>query len=308
MSQSYGVALSPAGDTLYGLGRSGRLTVYSVDPSTGLVAPLPAPFVCVSEDGKDASGVSGTCIDGKGLRGAYSIAFSPNGANAYVTNGSVNAFRREVLPVCTSVTAATAFQTPVALALTCSDANGDPLTRQVSAGPTGGSLGGVDAAGAALFTPAAGFTGAASFSFTATDASGTSDPATATVTVGAAPPAQPAAGGDRTKPTVRVTKARLTGKGITLTLRLSEAVQVKATLKGRLGKSRKARTLATGTASAKRAGTVTLVLKPAKATRKTLLGLRGKRLKSFRGALSVSATDTAGNRGTASVRALKLTR
>ena len=310
-AHTYAMVLGPDGRTLYALNRSsdGRVGVLHIDPSTGLIAPLPGTAACVSGDGKDAALTAGACVDARAMVGPYSIAFDPEGANAYVADDhrhSVTAFRREAVPVCTSVTASTPFQTPLALTLSCRDPNGDAITRQISSGPSGGAFGAIGASGAATFTPAAGFSGAATFAYTATDATGTSEPATGSVTVGAAP-AQPAAT-DRTKPTVRVTKARLTAKGVALTLSLSEAAQIRGTLKGRLGKGRKAKTIASGSAKAARAGTVTLLLKPAKASRKALLGLRGKRLKAFRGALSVTATDAAGNRGALSAKALKLKR
>lgn len=305
---SYSMTIGPDGRTLYAGDRvgSGSVAVFDVDVASGLIAQLPGLGGCVNENG------SSGCVDARAMNGAYGITFSPDGANAYVPTGdsSLMAFRREAVPVCTPASATTPFQTPLTLTLPCSDPNGDAITRQVTAVPPNATLGPVDAAGAVTVTPASGFSGATTFTYTATDASGTSDPATATVTVAAGPPTRPAtaAAADTSKPDVRVAKARLTGKGVTLTLSVSEAAQIRGSLKGRLGRSKKAKTIATGSVNAKRAGTVTLLLKPAKASRTALLGLRGKRLKSFRGVLSVTATDTAGNRRALSVKALKLKR
>jgi len=242
---SYSMTIGPDGRTLYAADRAGNgsIAIFDIDVATGRITQLPGIAGCVNENG------SSGCVDARALTGAYGITFSPDGASAYAPTGnfSLMAFRREAVPVCAPASAATPFQTPVTLNLPCSDPNGDAVTRQVATGPLSATLGPIDGAGAVTLTPAAGFTGSTTFAYTASDASGTSDPATATVTVRAAGAFPiPPTGADATKPSVRVTKARLTGKGVTLTLSVSEAARVRGSLKGKLGKSRKAKAIATG--------------------------------------------------------------
>ena len=91
-------------------------------------------------------------------------------------------------PSCASASATTTAGTPVQVNLLCTDPDsGDTLTLAAD-GATHGTLGAVDqGAKKVTFTPAAGYTGSAGFSYHATDThSVQSDPASATVTVNAA--------------------------------------------------------------------------------------------------------------------------
>jgi cysteine-rich repeat protein len=85
-------------------------------------------------------------------------------------------------PVANNAAASTFNDTPVVVALTASDVDGDALTLAIATGPAHGTLGAL-AGGAVTYTPAAGFTGADSFTFTASDGHATSVPATAAITV-----------------------------------------------------------------------------------------------------------------------------
>ena len=62
--------------------------------------------------------------------------------------------------------------------LTCTDADGDQLTLSIVTGPAHGTLGAI-AAGAVTYTPDAGYFGADSFTFKASDGTADSAPATA---------------------------------------------------------------------------------------------------------------------------------
>ncbi|MDF1586449.1 Ig-like domain-containing protein [Marinimicrococcus flavescens] len=77
-----------------------------------------------------------------------------------------------------------------------SDADGDELTI-VSVQDAVGGTATLDDAGNVLFTPAAGFVGEASFTYTVSDGKGGTSEATVTVTVDAAPNQAPVAGNDR---------------------------------------------------------------------------------------------------------------
>ncbi len=81
--------------------------------------------------------------------------------------------------------ALTTFQdTPVSITLTASDADGDPLTYRVAAGPGHGALTGTPPG--LTYTPAASYAGSDSFQFVANDGRADSAPATVGITV--APP------------------------------------------------------------------------------------------------------------------------
>src|SRR5205823_2741769 len=82
-------------------------------------------------------------------------------------------------PVAAAQTATTAEDTAKAIVLTATDADGDPLTYSVVAGPLHGALSGV--APNLTYTPAANYNGADSFTFKAND--GTVDSVAATVSL-----------------------------------------------------------------------------------------------------------------------------
>jgi Cadherin-like domain len=68
--------------------------------------------------------------------------------------------------------------------LPCSDEDADPITRSILSGPAHGTLAPVDqAAGSVTYTPDPGYAGADSFTFDGADGSGTSNTATASLTV-----------------------------------------------------------------------------------------------------------------------------
>ena len=85
----------------------------------------------------------------------------------------------------------TEFEGPVAVTLSATDPDGDPLTYAVAASPTRGTLGGT--CPMLVYTPEPGFSGLDSFTFTASDGDLTSVPATVTITVSPAnaPPFAP---------------------------------------------------------------------------------------------------------------------
>ncbi|WP_225412302.1 tandem-95 repeat protein [Stigmatella hybrida] len=88
-------------------------------------------------------------------------------------------------PVATQVTVTALQNTVAAITLMATDVEGDALTFTVATSPAHGTLSGT---GANLtFTPAANFTGQDSFTFTASDGSLTSHPATVNISVNAPP-------------------------------------------------------------------------------------------------------------------------
>ncbi len=92
-------------------------------------------------------------------------------------------------PVCSPAGAETGFQAPVALALPCTGAF---RVISIGSGPSHGVLGTIDqATGKVTYTPNAGYSGPDSFTFSAIDAGGYSQPATATIQVRRRSPPHP---------------------------------------------------------------------------------------------------------------------
>ncbi len=84
-------------------------------------------------------------------------------------------------PVANAQSVTTAENTPVAITLTGSDANSDPLTFTIVTGPAHGSLNPGTSGASQTYTPTAGYSGSDSFTFKVND--GTSDSAAATVSI-----------------------------------------------------------------------------------------------------------------------------
>ncbi len=202
LENPYGSAVSRDGHTLYvtedtngGRGPEGGIAVFSLDSATGDATQLPGAAGCITADGA-SNGTAGACATANALGSSYTPAVSPDGTSVYVASfagQSLTAFEREPGPACQSTTASTAYQTPVTVTLSCTDADGDPLTRSIVSGPAHGSLGAVGST--VTYTPANGYTGTDSFTFDATDGTNASAPATVTITVGA--PAAPSLGTPR---------------------------------------------------------------------------------------------------------------
>ena len=92
-------------------------------------------------------------------------------------------------PTCNPLGAVTAFDVPATLQLQCTDAVGAPLTYAIVGGSAHGTVALNPVTGQALYTPAPGYSGPDSFSYDASSSHGTAAVATASITVGTAPPA-----------------------------------------------------------------------------------------------------------------------
>ena len=80
----------------------------------------------------------------------------------------------------------TAVDTAVTIPLSCSDADGDPLTLAIGQGPSKGTLGAISA-GEVTYTPDDGAFGPDSFTYTADDGQGDGAPATVSITISRPP-------------------------------------------------------------------------------------------------------------------------
>ncbi|WP_166353082.1 choice-of-anchor L domain-containing protein [Phytoactinopolyspora limicola] len=91
-------------------------------------------------------------------------------------------FRSNSRPVADDQAVSTAIDTAVDITLTGSDPDGDPITFVVESQPSNGELTG--SAPELVYTPEDGYSGADEFTFTVSDGSLTSEPATVTITIG----------------------------------------------------------------------------------------------------------------------------
>ncbi len=124
--------------------------------------------------------------------GADSFTFTVNDGSATSAPATVSITVTNVnqAPSATGQVVSTHAGTPLAITLSGSDPDSDPLTFAVSSGPGSGSLTGTSPN--LTYTPIAGFAGADSFSFTASDGTDTSTPATVSISVtNTAPTATP---------------------------------------------------------------------------------------------------------------------
>jgi hypothetical protein len=188
----YGAALSPDGRQLYtsdDTSLHGGLAAFSVDPASGVLVQPTGLSGCFTVDG--GSGLTaGLCTDARAVSDGYGMSVSPDGAFVYQstdasTNAGVAIFSRGVAPTCSPVSAAVPHGRSAAVSLTCTDLNGDAVTRSIVSGPAHGRLGAVSG-GTVTYTPSAGYHGADSFAFAGSDGVNQSAPATATLTVATA--------------------------------------------------------------------------------------------------------------------------
>ena len=116
-----------------------------------------------------------------------SDSLTHNGTSTAVTFSIVPPTPTNTAPSCTNVSKAVPYGTATAMPLSCTDADGNPLTLSVVGSPAHGTLGAISG-GSVTYTPAASYSGPDQFTYKANDGKADSNLATAKVTVGAAPP------------------------------------------------------------------------------------------------------------------------
>jgi len=230
---TYGLTISPDGQSLYVAEDSDTegIAAFSLDPASGAATQLPGLAGCIDADG-ESNGTPGLCTQAPAVANDWIPAVSPDGSSVYLASygdEAVTSFTRETGPTCSAVSAATAYQTPMTLTLSCTDTDGDPLTNSILTGPRNGSLG--PAGPTVTYTPAAGYSGTDTFTFDATDGTNTSAVATATITVAAPPVTAPSTTTPGPAHVTKATQARRRwreGKhgGTTFSFTLNEAAHV----------------------------------------------------------------------------------
>lgn len=338
LDTSHGVRTSPDGRTVYVASRgsggsTGGVAVFARDAATGALTQLAGTAGCRSNDGTFGASVTPgdpQCALGLGLGDVGAVALDPLGRFVYAvgsTTQSVSILERQAAPTCGAASATTTAGTPVSIALSCTDANGDAVTLATATGPAHGALGPIDQGGRTVaYTPAADFAGTDTFTYVGSDAVGAGGAATVTVTVAAGPaappappaapptppaaPASPPAAADSIAPTlaVKLGALRLSAKGtVTVTVTCTDPSSpctgtVAIASRKKVDPTRilaKASILALGsarfTAASGKRTTVTVKV-PAK----------GRRVVAALGSLGVTvttrATDAAGNRTTRALR------
>jgi DNA-binding beta-propeller fold protein YncE len=167
----YRMAVSPSGDELVSdiFNNNGGLVFMSRDPATGAIAELEGTRGCIS-----SSDYGGKCQTLPAFGREGSIAFSSDSHFIYATaneNGMLATVHRDRAPTCDARTVSVPYQTSVAVPLTCTDPDGDPLTMSIVHQPTAGSLGGggtIDTGNDTVrYNPPLGYTGPDSFEYAA---------------------------------------------------------------------------------------------------------------------------------------------
>ncbi len=222
------ITVSPDSKSVYTASSDpdGAVVHFTRDPATGAldfegcITGVPATTPCTD--------VSATT---NALQGLQYVAVSPDGASVYATAEDTDTlvyFRRQAAPACSDVHLSVAAR-PTAIPLVCSDANGDPVTRSIVAGPSNGTLSAIDdASGSVTYTPNAGFTTMDVFSFQAVAGGDSSNIATANLVA-------LLVGNVQVSPAAF--RARGRRAGTTFTFELSQAATVTFTIE-RSGKGR----------------------------------------------------------------------
>ena len=168
-------------------------------------------------------------------------------------------------PACADATVTTGAGAAVSLPLTCTDANGNPLTRRITQGPANGTLGTI-AGEAVSYTPKAGFSGADSVKFAAGDGAAESAPATVTINVAATP--------EPPSNVITIKKGKYKKGKVVLTVTVPGPGELVSTMRANVkkpkAKSSKVTRLARKAKTATAAGEVRITLKVNKAKRKQI--------------------------------------
>jgi hypothetical protein len=296
--------VSPDGKSVYTAQSGSGVTFYNRDPATGALSQPSSPAGCFFHTGLTPDG---TCTDTLGMDEAGEIEFSPDGAFAYVAavgDQTVTVFSRQEPPSCSDSTASAGSSSTVALALTCTDPNGDAVTRSIVGRPAHGILGAVDQAGGTVpYTPNPNYSGADTVTFAGTDGSGVTSSGADHITV--TDTTRPVCGQAGTKLSLKQLRSGRVMLKVTCSeaVRLTAALQIDARSAKKLHLSKvRYRTIGKGRANLRGQGRATLSIKLSRKTAKRLKHVGARKLRRAKFRLQVKAVDGAGNGRTANLR------
>jgi hypothetical protein len=161
--------------------RGDAIVTLQLDPVTGILTPTAGTGACLRVQ------ASADCRAARGLDDPRGIAVSRDGLHVFaVSAGSaaVAVLGQQLAPNCLPVRTKTTANTSHSVVLACSDPNGDKIVLAIGRRPAHGKLGPLGTAtGSVLYTPAPGYTGADSFTYSASDGMDVSATGTATISV-----------------------------------------------------------------------------------------------------------------------------
>jgi hypothetical protein len=187
----YRMAVTPdGGDLIANSNTFQGFAFLTRDPGTGALSQKAGTKRCLTMDGS-----GGSCEALPALGSFGNAIVSPDSMFVYLTGyspGAVVTMHRDFAPTCDSKTISVPYQTSVAIPLTCTDRNGDPLSLAIAGQPLNGTLGGggtIDpSANTVRYIPPLGFSGGDSFQYTATGQGVRSESAQVTLAVQPMPP------------------------------------------------------------------------------------------------------------------------
>jgi 6-phosphogluconolactonase (cycloisomerase 2 family) len=161
--------------------RADSIVTLQIDPTSGVLTPSAGPGGCLRRL------ASSDCRAARALDDPRGLAASADGSHVYAVGAQsdgIAVLGPQLAPNCLAVRASTVANKAHSVVLACSDPNGDPITLEIVRQPRHGRLAGlVKTTGSILYTPVAGYAGADSFTYTASDGLDVSAPGTATVSV-----------------------------------------------------------------------------------------------------------------------------
>jgi DNA-binding beta-propeller fold protein YncE len=184
------MAASPDGQDVVAVpqGSPGGFTAFARNASTGALTRRGGRDGCLTPDGSgfnNGTSVADACRSASGMSLFGHIRFSGNGLiyAGFFGGDRIAVVKRDFYPVCTGRSVTVRRNRAKTIPLTCSDRNGDAITRAILQPPGAGTLGAIQASGNVIYSPFSGFTGNDTFSFRATAGGLTSATAAIDLTV-----------------------------------------------------------------------------------------------------------------------------
>ena len=183
------MAMSPDGEDLLAVPQTspGGFTAFARDASSGALTRRASPDGCVTPDG------SGGCIASTAVNFFGHITFAGDQMfyGGFLGGSRISLFKRDFYATCDSRTVSARHGAATAVPLTCSDRNGDAVTRAIVQLPTGGTLGAVDGNGNVFYNPFPKFSGTDHFAYSGISAGLQGPVASVAVTVPRGPKPKP---------------------------------------------------------------------------------------------------------------------